>query len=109
MVVTAIQSGKVSCVVLYKVRNCATVKFVTKASQWRKTTTRGRRRKSRGALNLRIVSFAGSSERQRALYCMATAQCKGLSSSCGGVNAALIPYERLPQIKTSVRISTDNC
>ncbi|GBP57344.1 hypothetical protein EVAR_27372_1 [Eumeta japonica] len=35
-----------------------------KASQWPKIGTRERRRKGRGALNLRITSFTGNSERQ---------------------------------------------
>ncbi|GBP32682.1 hypothetical protein EVAR_16845_1 [Eumeta japonica] len=44
--------------------NSAAVKLVTKASQRRRTGTRGRRRKGREALNLRIESFAGNSEGQ---------------------------------------------
>ncbi|GBP44804.1 Endoplasmic reticulum junction formation protein lunapark [Eumeta japonica] len=42
----------------------AAVKLVTKASQGREIGTRGRRRKYRGLLNLRIASIAGVSERQ---------------------------------------------
>ncbi|GBP43034.1 Protein mini spindles [Eumeta japonica] len=42
----------------YNARNSVAVKLVTKASQWRKIATQGRRRKGRGALNLR------NSERQ---------------------------------------------
>ncbi|GBP44338.1 hypothetical protein EVAR_31231_1 [Eumeta japonica] len=40
----------------HNARNSAAVKLVTKASQWRKLGARGRRRKGRGALNLRQVS-----------------------------------------------------
>ncbi|GBP05488.1 hypothetical protein EVAR_3002_1 [Eumeta japonica] len=40
------------------------MKLVTKASQWRKIGKRGRRRKSGEALNVRITSIAGISERQ---------------------------------------------
>ncbi|GBP83860.1 hypothetical protein EVAR_64125_1 [Eumeta japonica] len=45
-------------------RKCATVTLFTKVSQRRKIGTRGRRRKGRGLLNLRIRSFAGNSKRQ---------------------------------------------
>ncbi|GBP04868.1 hypothetical protein EVAR_3766_1 [Eumeta japonica] len=45
--------------VQYNVRNFAAVKLVTKASQWRTIGVRERRRKGRGALYLRIASFAG--------------------------------------------------
>ncbi|GBP39258.1 hypothetical protein EVAR_22664_1 [Eumeta japonica] len=41
-------------------RNYAAVKLVTKASQWRNTGTRRRRRKARGGLYLRIASSAGN-------------------------------------------------
>ncbi|GBP29336.1 hypothetical protein EVAR_22708_1 [Eumeta japonica] len=39
----------------YKARNSAAVKIVMKASQWCKIGTRGRRRKGKGALNLRFA------------------------------------------------------
>ncbi|GBP15707.1 hypothetical protein EVAR_93902_1 [Eumeta japonica] len=55
--------------VQYNARNSAVVKLVTKASQWRKIGTRGRRSKGRGALNLRITSFAGNAERQSFVPC----------------------------------------
>ncbi|GBP90085.1 hypothetical protein EVAR_50078_1 [Eumeta japonica] len=55
--------------VQYNARNSAAVKLVTKTSQWRKTGKRGRRRKNRGALNLRIESFAGNSQRQSFVRC----------------------------------------
>ncbi|GBP55517.1 hypothetical protein EVAR_36240_1 [Eumeta japonica] len=45
------------------------VKLVTKASQWRKIGTRRSRRKGRGALNLRIASFARNSEQQSFVRC----------------------------------------
>ncbi|GBP65254.1 hypothetical protein EVAR_37102_1 [Eumeta japonica] len=41
--------------VQYKARNYATVKFITKASQWRKIGTWRRRRKGRGAQYLRVI------------------------------------------------------
>ncbi|GBP28393.1 hypothetical protein EVAR_102966_1 [Eumeta japonica] len=47
----------------YKARNSATVKLVTKPSQWFKIGMRGRR-KGRGASNLRNGSFAGNLEWQ---------------------------------------------
>ncbi|GBP62612.1 hypothetical protein EVAR_46451_1 [Eumeta japonica] len=50
--------------VQYNARNSASVKSVTKASQWRKIETQGRRRKGRRMLNLRITSIAGNSELQ---------------------------------------------
>ncbi|GBP82641.1 hypothetical protein EVAR_48522_1 [Eumeta japonica] len=48
----------------YDARNSAAVKSVTKASQWRKLGMQGRRRESRAALYLLIVSFAGNLEGQ---------------------------------------------
>ncbi|GBP80166.1 hypothetical protein EVAR_97360_1 [Eumeta japonica] len=48
----------------YNAQNSAAVKIVTKASQWRKIGRGGRRRKSRGVLNLRITSFVSNSDRQ---------------------------------------------
>ncbi|GBP88066.1 hypothetical protein EVAR_64870_1 [Eumeta japonica] len=48
--------------VQYNARNSAAVKLVTKASQWHKIGRRGRRRMDRGALHLRIASFAGNAE-----------------------------------------------
>ncbi|GBP92473.1 hypothetical protein EVAR_64726_1 [Eumeta japonica] len=45
----------------YTARNSAAVKLVTKASQWRKISAWGRRRKGRGVLNLHITSFADNS------------------------------------------------
>ncbi|GBP50401.1 hypothetical protein EVAR_30109_1 [Eumeta japonica] len=47
----------------------ATLKLVTKASQWPKIGTLMRRRKAWRALNLRIASFAGNSERQSFVLC----------------------------------------
>ncbi|GBP47428.1 hypothetical protein EVAR_85020_1 [Eumeta japonica] len=47
----------------YDARNSAAAKLVTKALEWCEIRTR-RGRKCRGALNLRIASFAGNSERQ---------------------------------------------
>ncbi|GBP33766.1 hypothetical protein EVAR_17094_1 [Eumeta japonica] len=47
----------------------AVAKLATKASQWRKIGTRGRRRKVGKALKLRITSFAGNSERQSFVRC----------------------------------------
>ncbi|GBP88760.1 MAP kinase-activated protein kinase 2 [Eumeta japonica] len=44
----------------YNARNSAAVKLITKATQWRKIGMRGRRRKGRGALNLRVASFTGN-------------------------------------------------
>ncbi|GBP91288.1 hypothetical protein EVAR_96488_1 [Eumeta japonica] len=66
--------------------NSAAVKSVTKASQWRKLGTRGRR-KDRGALYLRIASFAGNSERQslkpRTAAVVTVRLRNGVPSSCG--------------------------
>ncbi|GBP15762.1 hypothetical protein EVAR_93944_1 [Eumeta japonica] len=45
-------------------QNSAAVKLIIKASQWRKIGTPGRRRRGRGALYLRIASFADTSEGQ---------------------------------------------
>ncbi|GBP91668.1 hypothetical protein EVAR_77465_1 [Eumeta japonica] len=53
----------------YNARNSAAVKLVTNGSQWRKIDTRGRRRKGRGALNLRTALFARNPERQSFLHC----------------------------------------
>ncbi|GBP18910.1 hypothetical protein EVAR_20442_1 [Eumeta japonica] len=53
----------------YNPQNSTSVKFVPKASQWRKIGSRVRRRKGRGALNLRIASFAGNSERRSFVRC----------------------------------------
>ncbi|GBP59476.1 Rhodopsin [Eumeta japonica] len=54
----------------YNARNSADMKLVIKVPQWRKIGMRERRRNDRGALNLRVASFAGNSERNfRALYC----------------------------------------
>ncbi|GBP56587.1 hypothetical protein EVAR_80350_1 [Eumeta japonica] len=50
-------------------RETSAVKFVLKPSQWRKKGPRGRRRKRRGALNMRIASFASKSERQGFVRC----------------------------------------
>ncbi|GBP76592.1 hypothetical protein EVAR_58108_1 [Eumeta japonica] len=50
--------------VQYNARNSAAVKLATEASQGRKNGTREKRRKRRGALNLRITSIAGDSKRQ---------------------------------------------
>ncbi|GBP63923.1 hypothetical protein EVAR_40174_1 [Eumeta japonica] len=55
----------------YNARNCAAVKLVTKASQCRKTSKLGKRRKGRGVLDPRITSYAGNSERQSFVRCSA--------------------------------------
>ncbi|GBP63581.1 Leucine-rich repeat flightless-interacting protein 2 [Eumeta japonica] len=55
----------------YNARNSAAAKLVTKALQWRKKGKRGGRRWGRGALNLRIASFASNSERQSFVRCTA--------------------------------------
>ncbi|GBP29570.1 hypothetical protein EVAR_93368_1 [Eumeta japonica] len=46
--------------------------LATKASQRRKTGTRGRKRKGGSASNLRIALFAGNSERQSFVRCILT-------------------------------------
>ncbi|GBP78669.1 Histone-lysine N-methyltransferase SETMAR [Eumeta japonica] len=55
--------------VVRNAQNYAAVQLVTKASQWRKIGTRGKRRKIRRVLNLRITSFAANSERQSVVRC----------------------------------------
>ncbi|GBP56512.1 hypothetical protein EVAR_42705_1 [Eumeta japonica] len=52
----------------YNARNSTVVKLITKALQWRKIGTRGRRRKDQGALNLRNAPFAGNPEWQFLTY-----------------------------------------
>ncbi|GBP29823.1 hypothetical protein EVAR_94663_1 [Eumeta japonica] len=54
----------------YDARNSAAVKFVTIASQWRKTRKREERRKGRGVLCLHIASLAGNSERPSFACCI---------------------------------------
>ncbi|GBP54123.1 hypothetical protein EVAR_46488_1 [Eumeta japonica] len=53
----------------HNARNSAVVTLFTKASQWRKIGTRERKGKGRGALNLRIVSFADDSQGQ-SFFCI---------------------------------------
>ncbi|GBP36977.1 hypothetical protein EVAR_96970_1 [Eumeta japonica] len=59
--------------VQYNARKSVAVKLVTKALQWRKIQTPGRRSKSRRALNLRVASFAGNSEWQSFVRCTVAA------------------------------------
>ncbi|GBP00240.1 hypothetical protein EVAR_859_1 [Eumeta japonica] len=53
-----LKEDEVTGVEEYKARKSAAVKSATKAPQWYKIYTQGRRRKGRGVLNLRIKSFA---------------------------------------------------
>ncbi|GBP92163.1 Charged multivesicular body protein 7 [Eumeta japonica] len=55
--------------VQYNARNFAVAKLGTKPSQWHFIGTRRRRRKGRGASNLRTASFVGNSERQSIMRC----------------------------------------
>ncbi|GBP30471.1 Sodium-coupled monocarboxylate transporter 1 [Eumeta japonica] len=67
--VNKINIAKHEITIQYNTRNSAAVKLITKATRWLKLGTRGRRKKGRGASNLRITSFAGNSERQKFMYC----------------------------------------
>ncbi|GBP92864.1 hypothetical protein EVAR_54883_1 [Eumeta japonica] len=55
----------------YNTQSSAVVKLVTKVSQRSKIGKRGRRRKVRGELHLRIASFTRNSERQSFERCTA--------------------------------------
>ncbi|GBP45269.1 hypothetical protein EVAR_29017_1 [Eumeta japonica] len=55
--------------VQYDGRSSAAVKFVTKASQWRKIGTTWRRTNDWGARNQCIAAYAGNSERQSFVCC----------------------------------------
>ncbi|GBP19264.1 hypothetical protein EVAR_79864_1 [Eumeta japonica] len=60
----AMASGILAAKDSLEIMSTVKILVVTKASQWRKIATRGRRSKGRGALYLRIASFVGDSERQ---------------------------------------------
>ncbi|GBP04190.1 hypothetical protein EVAR_6448_1 [Eumeta japonica] len=79
--------GSGSAIVQYKVQNSAAVKLVTKASQWRELETRGRRTKGRGALHLRIASFAGNSKRQNFVRCIVSSPLSGTAVECTAYGA----------------------